>query len=102
MQQTAPERTALHDGFLNGKQFVVMGRDGAFCELFRALLAEMSVMHIRLPAKSPNLNAILERFFRSLKSECLEPMIFFDERSLRNTIREYLAHDHAERKKNKE
>ena len=97
MQQTARELTACDDGFLNGKQFVIMDRDGSFCESFRSLLDEAGVAPVRLPAKSPNLNAFLERFFRSLKSECLEPMIFFGERSLRNAIREYLAHYHAER-----
>ena len=44
-----------------------------------------------------DLNAYLERFFRSLKSECLDRMIFFGERSLRNAVREYLAHFHGER-----
>ena len=50
-----------------------------------------------LPAKSPNLNAQLERFFGSLKSECLDRMIFFGEQSLRNAVQEYLAHYHGER-----
>ncbi len=35
---------------------------------------------VRLPARSPNLNSHLERFHLSLKSECLERMIFFGER----------------------
>ncbi len=97
MQQTARELIACDDGFLNGKQFVIMDRDSSFCESFRSLLAEAGVAPVRLPAKSPNLNSFLERFFRSLKSECLEQMIFFGERSLLNAIREYLAHYHAER-----
>ena len=97
MQQKARELTACDDGFLTGKQFVIMDRDGSFCESFRSLLDEAGVAPVRLPAKSPNLNAFLERFFRSLKSECLEQLIFFGERSLRNAILEYLAHYHAER-----
>ena len=39
----------------------------------------------------------MERFFRSLKSECLDRMIFFGENSLRNAVREFLAHYHRER-----
>jgi len=42
-------------------------------------------------------NAWIERFFQSLKSEALERMIFFSERSLRNATREYLAYYHGER-----
>jgi transposase InsO family protein len=39
----------------------------------------------------------MERFFRSLKSECLDRMIFFGENSLRTTVREYIGHYHRER-----
>ena len=52
---------------------------------------------MRLPPRSPNLNAWIERFFRSLKSECLDRMIFYGEKSLRRALREYVAHYHAER-----
>ena len=34
---------------------------------------------------------------RSIKEACLERMIFFGENSLRNAIREFLAHYHHER-----
>jgi len=97
MKQKARELTACDDGFLNDKQFLIMDRDASLCESFRSLLDDAGVAPVRLPPKSPDLNAYLERFFRSLKSECLERMIFFGERSLRNAVREYLTHYHAER-----
>jgi transposase InsO family protein len=43
------------------------------------------------------LNAHLERFHRSLKEECLERTSFFGEASLRNAVREFLAHYHGKR-----
>ena len=52
---------------------------------------------VLLPPKSPNLNAYMERWFRSLKSECLDRMIFFGRKSLENAVREYVEHYHAER-----
>jgi putative transposase len=52
---------------------------------------------VKLPPKSPNLNAFAERFVKSIKSECLERMIIFGEPMLRHLVREYLAHYHAER-----
>jgi putative transposase len=52
---------------------------------------------VRLPPKSPNLNAHIERFMRSLKEECLEHLILFGEESLRNAVGEFLIHYHAER-----
>jgi transposase InsO family protein len=39
----------------------------------------------------------LERFFRSLKDECLSRMTFFDEKSLRNATAQFVEHFHAER-----
>ena len=52
---------------------------------------------IRLPYRSPNLNAYVERFVLSIKSECLDRMIFFGEQSLRRAVAEFTSHYHAER-----
>ena len=52
---------------------------------------------IRPPPRSPNLNAYVERFVRSIKDECLNRMIFIGEASLRRAVREFMAHYHAER-----
>ena len=43
------------------------------------------------------MNAHLERFFGSLKSECLDRLILFGEKAMRNAVNQYLAHYHAER-----
>jgi len=48
-------------------------------------------------SRSPNMNAYMERFMRSIKEECLNRMIFFGENSLRRAVKEYLEHYHAER-----
>jgi len=52
---------------------------------------------ILVPPKTPNMNAYMERWFRSLKSECLDRMIFFGRKSLENAVREFVEHYHAER-----
>ena len=46
---------------------------------------------------STNCNAFAERFVLSIKSECLDRMIFFGEPSLRQALREYLEHYNRER-----
>jgi putative transposase len=55
------------------------------------------VESVKLPPRSPNLNAHAERFVRNIKESCLERLIFFGEGSLRKAIHEYVAHYHAER-----
>jgi putative transposase len=74
-----------------------MDRDGAFCDGFRRTLKEAGVKPLRLPPRSPSLNAHLKRFWRSLKEECLERMIFFDEKLLRRAIHKFVTHFHIER-----
>jgi len=97
MKQVARNLTDVEDGFLIGKRYVLMDRDGKLCPAFRAILKTEGVEAVLLPQKSPNLNAHLERFHRSLKQECLERMIFFGERMLGNAIARFLEHYHQER-----
>ncbi len=97
MKQIARNLTNFEDGFLNGNRYILMDRDTKFCESFRDFLDDEGVEPVRLPAKSPNLNAHLERFMRSIKSECLDRMIFFGEDSLRKAVRQFLDHYHTER-----
>jgi transposase InsO family protein len=43
------------------------------------------------------MNSHLERFFGSLKSECLNQLILFGENATRNAVRQYLDHYHKDR-----
>jgi transposase InsO family protein len=97
MKQIARELSNFEDGFLTGKRYLLMDRDTKFCEAFRHILRDEGIQSVRLPARSPNLNAHIERFFGSLKSECLSRMIFFGENSLRRATISYLEHYHQER-----
>jgi putative transposase len=55
------------------------------------------VKTVKLPARSPNLNAYAERFVRSVKSECLAKIIPLGERHLRKAVKEYTEDYHLER-----
>ncbi len=52
---------------------------------------------MKLPARSPNLNAYAERFVRSIKEGCLDRLILFGESSLRTAVQNFVAHYHSER-----
>jgi putative transposase len=43
------------------------------------------------------MNAYMERWFRSLKSECLDRMVFLGRKSLESAVREYVEHYHVAR-----
>jgi transposase InsO family protein len=97
MMQIARNLTDPFEGFVQDKRFIIVDRDRKYCDAFRAMLQDAGTEPLRLPARSPNLNAWAERFVRSINEECLGKMILFGERSLNRAIREYLVHYHAER-----
>ena len=96
MQQIARNLTDCYDGFLRDTRYVLVDRDNKFFPL-RGVLEGTDTKAVLLPPKSPNLNAQLERYMRSMKSECLNRMIFFGERSLRRALAQFEAHYHGER-----
>ncbi len=97
MKQIAKNLTDAEDGFLNDKRYLIMDRDPRFSKAFRSLLKQSDVEPVRLPPRSPNLNAYMERWMRSLKSETLDRMIFFGENPLRRAVNEFIGHYHEER-----
>lgn len=85
------------DGFLKGKRYLIHDRDPLFTAEFLTILEASGVQSVKLPARSPNLNAHAERFVRTIKESCLDRMIFFGEGSLRRAIHEFVEHYHRER-----
>jgi transposase InsO family protein len=77
--------------------YLIVDRDPLYTAHFRTLLQVAGVQLLRLPSRSPNLNAYAERFVRSIKHECLRHIIPLGERHLRAVLREFVEHYHAER-----
>ena len=61
------------------------------------MLSEVGIQSVKLPPRSPNLNAHAERFVRTIKESCLDRLILFGEVGLWKAIRELVAHYHRER-----
>lgn len=97
MSQIGRNLTDAVDGILHGKRYLIHDRDPLFTAEFLRMLADVGVKSVKLPPRSPNLNAHAERFVRTIKESCLERMILFGESSLRKGIHEFVAHYHAER-----
>ena len=82
MGQMSRNLTDASDGFLTGKRFLIHDRDSLFTLAFGETLAAAGVQVVRLPPRSPNLNAFAERFVRTIKESCLDRMILVGEGSL--------------------
>ena len=59
--------TDIYDGVLlqNNCKYLIHDRDSKFCEHFDSLLRSVKIQPVKLPARSPNLNAYAERFILS-------------------------------------
>jgi len=97
MGQIGRNLTDAVDGILHGKRYLIHDHDPRFTAEFRNILADGGVECVKIPPRSPNLNAFAERFVRSIKESCLERMIWFGEDALRQGVREFVAHYHHER-----
>ena len=97
MSQIARHLTDAEAGILTGKQYLIHDRDPLFTAEFLRMIEAVGLKSVKLPPRSPNLNAHAERFVRSIKESCLERIIFFGEESLRSAIQNFVAHYHAER-----
>ena len=97
MLQRVRNLTDPDEPFPRRTRFLIMDRDTKYSATFRAALTRERIEPIRLPPRSPNLNAFAERFVRSVKEECVGRMIFFGRSSLERALREYMAHYHCER-----
>jgi transposase InsO family protein len=95
--QVARNLTDTASGFLRDARHLIVDRDPLYTAHFREILASANVELVRLPARSPNLNAYAERFVGSIKSECLRHIVPMGERHLRAVVREYVEHYHHER-----
>jgi transposase InsO family protein len=80
IQQVARNLTDSVDGFLRGKRYLIHDRDPLFTDAFRAVLSAVGIECLKLPARSPNLNAVAERFVLSIKSEYLDKLVPLGER----------------------
>jgi transposase InsO family protein len=86
MSQIGRNLTDAMDGFFAGKRYLIHDRDPLYTKEFLSILAGVGIQSVKLPPRSPNLNAYAERFVRTIKESCLDQMIFFGEDSLRSAI----------------
>ena len=97
MKQIARNLTDGLDGFLSGCRYLIHDRASLFSQDFAMIIEAAGTESVRLPAHSPNLNAIAERFVRSIKESCLDRMVLIGEASLHRASSQFVLHYHAER-----
>ena len=85
------------DGFLRNHKYLIHDRDPLFTKSMIEMLASAGIKPVKLPPKSPNLNAYAERFVRSIKHECLDRIIPIGEKHLWRAVDAYVEHYNYDR-----
>lgn len=98
MKQVARILTDCEDGFLKGKPYLIHDRDPLYrSEGFHEILRSSGIEPKRIPAKSPDLNSIAERFVKTVKYECLNYLILSSVKQLDYALSEFHTYYHNER-----
>ena len=79
MTQIGRNLTDPIDGILAENHYLIHDRDPLFTDEFLTLLSTAGVQSVKLPPRSPNLNAYAERFVRSIKESWLDQLVLFGE-----------------------
>ena len=75
-----------------GPPFLIRDNDGKFGSDFAAVATSADIDVVPIPPKSPNLNAICERFLGGLRRECLDHVLILGEDHLRRVLAEWVGH----------
>ena len=97
MKQVARNLTDCECGFLTGYKRLIHDQGSHFTKGFKVTLAGGNVQTLRLPRRSPDLNAFAERWVRTIKENCLDQLILIGETSLRTAVAEFVEYYNTER-----
>jgi transposase InsO family protein len=99
MVQTARNATMDDVGWLKrlGCRYVIHDGDGKFCPAWQEILRQAGIETKKIPPRSPNCNAIAERWVSTVKRECIRRCWFLDYAGLCRVLREFTDHYNTER-----
>jgi putative transposase len=78
-------------------RYLLRDRDGIFGQQFREQVQDMGIAEVLSAPRSPWQRAYVERVIGSIRRECLDHVIVFDERSLRRILASYVDYYHRSR-----
>ena len=78
-------------------RFLLRDRDESYGPTFRARVQAMAIEEVITAPRSPWQNAYVERLIGSIRRECLDHVIVFDERHLRRVLSAYFEYHHRSR-----
>jgi transposase InsO family protein len=83
--------------FDTAPKYLLRDRDGVYGNCFREQMEAMNIEEVLSAPRSPWQNAYAEHLIGSIRRECLDHIIVFDEHSLKRLLQSYFDYYHRSR-----
>jgi len=73
-------------------KYLIRDNDSKFGSSFDRVAKTSSIKLLKTPYHAPRANAVCERFLRSVRQECLDHLLIFQEKQLQRVLNAYVAY----------
>ncbi|GAA1965479.1 integrase core domain-containing protein [Catenulispora subtropica] len=73
-------------------KYLIRDRDAKFTDAFDAAFASIGIDTVLTAPQAPRMNAIAERFVRTIRAECTDRMLIVGEHHLWSVLQRYIDH----------
>ena len=76
---------------------LIRDRDSKYSGEFDEVFRSERIRVVKTPVRSPQANALAERFVRTVRTECLDWLLILSRRHLEHVLRIYVDHHNRQR-----